>query len=357
MAPLALSSAEKVALLCASVPIDYFPRFQSRGSMIPLPSPQQLRYLVALAEHQHFGRAADACAVTQSTLSAGLLALERQMDASVLDRDGSKRVAFTPLGRELVERARVAIAALETLVEAADTARAPMSGRLRLGVIPTIAPFLLPKVMPVLRQAFPALRLFLREDTTDNLVQGLTQGRVDVVLLATPCFCQGAEVMPVLRDDFVAALPAGHPLAERASIPATVLASERLLLLEDGHCLRDQALSACGFARGEQPSDPLHDFAATSLHTLVQMVAGGLGVTLLPRIAIEAGITQGTDIVLRPLSQQGASRMLGLAWRPNAPRAADYRALATAIARATGAAHATDTPFGHSPARNDQSGF
>ncbi len=304
--------------------------------MIPLPTPQQLRYLVALAEHQHFGRAADVCAVTQSTLSAGLLALERQLDSRILDRDGSKRVAFTPLGRELVDRARLALAALETIVETVDAARAPMSGRLRLGVIPTIAPFLLPKVMPVLRQAFPALRLFLREDTTDNLVHDLNQGKVDVVLLATPCFCQSAEIMPVLRDEFVAALPANHPLADRASIPVTALATERLLLLEDGHCLRDQALSACGFARGDQPSDPLHDFAATSLHTLVQMVAGNLGVTLLPRIAIEAGITQGTDIVLRPLSHQGASRMIALAWRHNAPKAADYRALANAIARATG---------------------
>ncbi len=304
--------------------------------MIPLPTPQQLRYLLALAEHQHFGRAADVCAVTQSTLSAGLLALERQLDSRILDRDAGKRVAFTPLGRELVERARHAIAALETLVEAADTSRAPMSGRLRLGVIPTIAPFLLPKIMPALRQAFPALQLLLREDTTDSLVHGLAQGKVDIVLLATPCFCQGAEVMPVLRDDFVAALPAGHKLAGRGSIPVTALATERLLLLEDGHCLRDQALSACGFARGDSPSDPLHDFAATSLHTLVQMVAGGLGVTLLPRVAIDAGITNGTDIVLRPLSHQGASRMLGLAWRPNAPKAADYRVLANAIARATG---------------------
>ena len=303
--------------------------------MIPLPTPQQLRYLLALAEHQHFGRAAEACAVTQSTLSAGLLALERQMDSKILDRDGSKRAAFTPLGRELALRARTAITALEAMVEAVDAARAPMSGRLRLGVIPTIAPFLLPKVMPVLRQTFPALKLFLREDTTERLVGGLAQGKVDVVLLATPCFCQTADIMPVLRDDFMAALPAGHPLAERASLPVTALATERLLLLEDGHCLRDQALSACGFARGDHPSDPLGDFAATSLHTLVQMVASGLGVTLLPRIAIDAGIVRGTDIALRPLSHQGASRMIGLAWRPNAPRSADYRLLATAITRAT----------------------
>ncbi len=307
--------------------------------MTPLPTPQQLRYLLALAEHQHFGRAADACAVTQSTLSAGLLALERQMDARLLDREGAKRVAFTALGREMVDRARVAVSALEAMVEAADADRAPLSGRLRLGVIPTVGPFLLPRMMPALRQAFPLLRLYLREDTTENLVEGLTAGRIDVALLAIPCACRGAEVMPVLRDDFIAALPAGHKLAERASIPVTALASERLLLLEDGHCLRDQALSACGFAFGDRPDDPLQDFAATSLHTLVQMVAGGLGVTLLPRIAVEAGVTHGTDVVLRPLSQQGASRMLGLAWRPNTPKAADYRAVAATISAAVGGVH------------------
>lgn len=302
--------------------------------MIPLPTPQQLRYLLALAEYHHFGKAADACAVTQSTLSAGIQALERQMDSRILDRDGSKRVVFTSLGRDLVERARTAVTALEAMVEAADAARAPLSGRLRLGVIPTVGPFLLPRLMPALRAAFPALRLYLREDTTENLVDRLTQGRIDVVLLATPCACQGAEVVPVLRDDFVAALPAGHPLTERTSIAVTALASERLLLLEDGHCLRDQALSACGFTRGDHPNDPLEEFAATSLHTLVQMVAGNLGVTLLPRIAIDAGITAGTDVVLRPLNQQGASRMLALAWRPNTPRAADYRALASVVSEA-----------------------
>ncbi len=301
--------------------------------MIPLPTPQQLRYLTALAEHQHFGRAADACAVTQSTLSAGLLALERQMDSRILDRDSSKRVMFTPLGRELVERARTALAALTAMVEASDTARAPMSGKLRMGVIPTVSPFLLPRLMPALRGAFPALRLFLREDTTTHLVAGLAAGRIDVALLALPCVCAGTETLPVVRDTFMAALPAGHPLAKNSIIPATALAGEQLLLLEDGHCLRDQALSACGFDRGDQP---VADFAATSLHTLVQMVAGGLGVTLIPQIAIRAGLTDNTGIELRPVSGDGAYRTLGLAWRPQAARAAEYRALAPILAAAVG---------------------
>ena len=297
--------------------------------MIPLPTPQQLRYLTALAEHPHFGRAADACAVTQSTLSAGLLALERQMDTRILDRESGKRVMFTPLGRELVERARAALQALTAMVEAADSARAPMTGKLHLGVIPTVSPFLLPRLMPALRLAFPNLRLFLREDTTFNLIAGLASGRLDVALLALPCACQGYETLSVVRDGFVAALPPGHALCGRETVPAAAMASEQLLLLEDGHCLRDQALSACGYERGDGPPD---DFAATSLHTLVQMVAGGLGVTLLPEIAVNAGITEHTGIVLRPVSGDGAYRMLGLAWRPASPRAAEFRALAPLLA-------------------------
>lgn len=302
--------------------------------MIALPSPQQLRYLLALAEHRHFGRAADACAVTQSTLSAGLLALERQLDAAILDREAGKRVVFTPLGLEIAARARTAMAALETIVEAAGAARAPLSGRLRLGVIPTIGPFILPLLMPALRAAFPGLLLFVREDLTQNLVARMQGGRLDLVLLALPCACAGAETLAVARDEFLAALPAGHPLAALEMVPPAALAAERLLLLEDGHCLRDQALSACGFARGEQPAATADEFAATSLHTLAQMAAGGLGVTLLPRIAVEAGVAAGTDLVLRPIGGSGAWRTLGFAWRPQAPRAGEYRALAPILAQA-----------------------
>jgi len=299
--------------------------------MTILPSPQQLRYLVALAESRHFGRAALACAVTQSTLSAGILALERQLDAAVLDREAGRHVVFTPLGLDLVERARAALAALEAVTETAIAAREPMSGPLRLGVIPTVGPFLLPRLMPILRAAFPRLRLFLREDTTARLVDRMETNRLDVLLLALPCDCGAAEAMPVARDEFLVAMPPGHPLAEQSQIQVSSLATERLLLLEDGHCLRDQALAVCGLLAGEK-SDSQDNFAATSLHTLVQMVAGGLGVTLLPRLAVAAGIVDGTGLTLRPLAEAGAWRTLGLAWRPNAPRAADYRALAPHLA-------------------------
>jgi LysR family hydrogen peroxide-inducible transcriptional activator len=305
--------------------------------MIALPTPQQLRYLLALAEHQHFGRAADACAVTQSTLSAGMLALERQLDARILDRDGGKRVLFTPLGQDLVARGRDALAALEAFAEAAAAARAPMSGRLRLGVIPTVGPFLLPRLMPALRRAFPRLQLLLREDTTERLLARLRDGRLDVALLALPCDSEGAETLGVVRDPFLAALPAGHRLAAREAVPLPALAAERLLLLEDGHCLREHALAACGLVR----RDGADAFAATSLHTLAQMVASGLGVTLLPRVAVQGGVTAGAEVALRPLAGAGAWRTLGLAWRPNTPRAPDYRALAPVLAEA---AEATGDP-------------
>ena len=297
--------------------------------MAPLPTPQQLRYLLALAQHQHFGRAAEACAVTQSTLSAGLLTLERQLDANLLDRAHGKLVVFTPLGREVVARAREAMAALGAVVEAVDAARAPMSGPLRLGVIPTIGPFLLPRLMPALREAFPRLRLFLREDTTDRLVEGIEAGRIDVALLALPCAQGKAETLEVVRDPFLVALPPGHLLAQRDAVPVAALAGERLLLMEDGHCLREHALAACGMMQRSAGAD---EFAATSLHTLVHMVAGGLGVTLLPRIAVDAGVAAGAEVVIRPLAGAGAWRTLGLGWRLNAPRAADYRALAPVLA-------------------------
>ena len=293
--------------------------------MTPLPSPQQLRYLLALAELGHFGRAAEACAVTQSTLSAGILALERQLDAAILDRGAGKHVVFTALGEEIVARAGKALAALEALAEAASAAREPLSGPLRLGVIPTIGPFLLPRLMRALRGAFPNLRLFVREDVTKALVERLAGNRLDLLLVALPCDCGDAETLAISRDEFLVALPKGHRLAARARVPAAALAGERMLLLEDGHCLRDQALALCGIA-GEQEG-----FAAASLHTLAQMVAGGLGVTLLPRMAVDAGIAAWADVELRPLTGSSAWRTIGLAWRPRSPRTDEYRALARLI--------------------------
>ncbi|MEI6161296.1 MAG: hydrogen peroxide-inducible genes activator [Roseococcus sp.] len=298
-----------------------------------LPSPQQLRYLTALAEHGHFGRAAQACAVTQSTLSAGMLALERQLDAALIERGASKRPVFTPLGLAVLARARSALTALEAVTETAGMGRDPLSGTLRLGVIPTIGPFLLPRLMPALRASFPRLQLFLREDMTERLMEQLEQGKLDLLLLALPCDCAAAEIEPIATDPFLLALPPEHRLAALKQVPIGALAGEAMLLLEDGHCLRAQAQEACGLPRGMSSGG----FAATSLHTRVQMVAGGFGVTVVPRLAVQGGVLGGTGLVVRPLladmpGQAVPARTLALAWRPRSPRAAEFRSLAQAIA-------------------------
>ncbi|MFC0388759.1 LysR substrate-binding domain-containing protein [Muricoccus vinaceus] len=300
-----------------------------------LPSPQQLRYLVALADHGHFSRAAAACAVTQSTLSAGIIALERQLGVALLERGPLKRPVFTAIGLSVVDRGRAALRALEAVVETADSGRAPLSGPLRLGVIPTIGPFLLPRLMPALRAAHPRLRLWLREDVTARLAEDLEAGRLDLLLLALPAALHGAETLAVAEDAFLAAMPEGHRLAGESTVPMSALAAERLLLLEDGHCLREHALDACRLSAARETEG----FSATSLHTLVQMVAGGLGVTLLPRLAVEGGVLAGTALAVRPLDEP-ASRTLGLAWRSRSPRAAEFRGLAEAVREAIGAAPA-----------------
>jgi len=302
--------------------------------MTPLPSPQQLRYLVALADLGHFGRAAAACAVTQSTLSAGIIALEQRLDAVILERGANKRPVFTPLGLELVSRARAALSALAAVAETAAAARDPLSGPLRLGVIPTVGPFLLPRLMPALRDAFPRLQLWIREDLTERLGEDLTAGRLDLLLLALPVALPEAEMLRVAEDPFVAALPRNHRLAEESAVSLSALGGERLLLLEDGHCLRDHALAACGLTGAG--TGAWEGFAATSLHTLVQMVAGGLGVTLLPRLAVAGGVLAGASVALKPLTTPQA-RGLGLAWRTRSPRAGEFRGMASTIAQAISA--------------------
>ncbi|GBQ71431.1 LysR family transcriptional regulator [Ameyamaea chiangmaiensis NBRC 103196] len=294
--------------------------------MIPLPSPQQLRYLIMLAEMRHFGRAAKACSVTQSTLSAGILALERQLDVNLLDRDVGKRVMFTPIGEEIAIRARAALTALEAVGEAALTSREPLTGPLRIGVIPTIGPFLVPRLVPMLRARYPQIRLSLYENLTERLLEKLTMGRLDLLLLAMPCACEGAHTQPLWRDDFLLAVPRDHPLASRAEIPLSMIEAERMIMLEDGHCLRDQTLDICRQEGGWSRTDSNEEFTATSLYTLVQMVGQGLGVALLPRLAVDSRILDGTEVVARPLAG-AASRVIGLAWRPRSPRVDDFTAL------------------------------
>lgn len=293
-----------------------------------LPTLRQLRYLVALAEHRHFGRAAEACLATQSTLSAGLQELETLLGVTLVERT-KRRVMLTPLGEEVVIRARSVLRGAEDIADLAAAASGEaLVGPMRLGVIPTIGPYLLPRVLPSLRANHPRLKLYLREDLTSRLLERLTTGDLDVLLLALPFSAAGeVETLTVGDDPFLLACPTSHDLACRESVSGADLVGCDLLLLEEGHCLRDHALSAChlpGPSRGE-------GLLATSLSTLVQMVANGLGVTLLPRMAVDTGILSGTDLVVRPLSD-GGSRRIGLAWRPSSPRRADFQALGAFLA-------------------------
>ncbi len=291
--------------------------------MTALPSTRQLRYLVALADRLHFGKAADACFVTQSTLSASIKDLETLLGATLVERT-RRSVMLTPLGDEVVGRARAILRDVDDLVDAAGAAGEPLSGPLRLGVIPTIGPYLLPRVLPALRDAHPALRLYLREDQTAGLIERLGGGELDVLLLAFP-YATGKLATHLFADDpFWLAFPRGHRFRQFDAVGRAALAGETLLLLEDGHCLRDHALSLCASAAAERAGA----FQATSLATLVQMVDNGLGVTLLPKMAIDAGVTRGTRVSVRPIEAPAEGRKIGLAWRASSSRGDEFRLLA-----------------------------
>jgi LysR family hydrogen peroxide-inducible transcriptional activator len=291
--------------------------------MHALPSLRQLQYLVAIADHLNFTRAAETCFVTQSTLSAGLKELESILGAQVVERD-RRSVVLTPLGREISERARTLLAEAEDLVELATGASEPMSGTLRLGVIPTIAPFLLPKALPGLRERYPKLKLALREDLTGNLLARLRDGELDLALIALPYETGDLLVRPLFDDEFWLAGPAGEPALKVKRPPVTGPIAERLLLLEEGHCLRDHTLAACERDRSASASG----LEATSLLTLVQMVESGLGLALLPELALRSGLLNNTALVARPLAPPAPRRTIALVARQTTARAAELDALA-----------------------------
>ena len=293
-----------------------------------LPTLRQLQYLKLLADHRSFSRAAEAAHVTQPTLSAGIHELEKILGAAVVDRARSG-VILTSVGEEAVQRAGQILAQAEDLVQAANSAGQPLSGRFRLGVIPTVAPFLLPRALPVLRDRFPKLRLFLREDLTQRLIALLKTGALDAALIALPYDTTGLETEPVATDALLAAVPANHPLSQFASIAPERLEGDELILLEDGHCLRDHALGACGLEPPRGGADGA--FAATSLPTLVQMVGSGLGVSLLPAMAVEAGLTEHVPISIRPLDALKPSREIVVCWRAGSSRCSEGRLLAETL--------------------------
>jgi LysR family hydrogen peroxide-inducible transcriptional activator len=296
--------------------------------MVNLPTFRQLEHLVLLAEHGHFARAAAACHVTQSTLSASIKELENILQASLVDRT-KRRVLLTPLGRDIVERARRILREGEDLVEAARAESEPLSGTLRMGVVPTSGPFLLPNILPRLRRAYPALRLYLVEDLTSRLVEELHAGRLDILLLALPYDCGNVEVRALFQDPFKVALPRGHPLAGGKTVDLEQLRHTGLLLLREGHCLREQALAACRLADRKQ----IEAVEATSLHTLVQMVDNGFGVTLLPQLAIDGGILSGTTLAVLPAAGEPPSREIGLVWRRGTGRQREFDLLASELGR------------------------
>jgi len=291
-----------------------------------LPTLKQLQYLVALKDHGHFGRAAEACFVTQSTLSAGLRELESLIGITLVERT-RRVVRFTPLGMRIAEKAQRVLREAEELGDLARAAGKPLSGDLRMGVIPTIAPFLLPRILPKLRAAWPDLKLYLREETTSAACDSLHRGHVDCVLLALPYHCGDIESVDLFLDRLFVAFPGDDIDEPPAMIAADGIDESRLLLLEDGHCLKDHVLSACN--RPELRAEAA--MLGTSLHTLVQMVDNGLGVTLLPQMALDAGILNNTDIVARPLDAEYPSRRIALAWRRGSPRDKEFRLLADAL--------------------------
>ncbi|WP_411288196.1 LysR substrate-binding domain-containing protein [Phenylobacterium sp.] len=294
-----------------------------------LPTIRQLQYLKLLAENGTFGRAAEAARVTQPTLSAGIQELERALGAAVVDRARSG-VILTTVGEEALRRATAILNEAEELMEAARNAGQPLTGRFRLGVIPTVAPYLLPRALPMLRERFPKLRLFLREDLTQRLIAQLKAGQLDAALIALPFDMAGLQWAHVADDELVAAMPSGHALARKASASPAAMEKDGLILLEDGHCLREHALAACGLKPPKSHGEEVA-FAATSLATLVQMVGSGLGMTFLPQMAVSAGLAEQAPITVLPIDADHASREIVVAWRAGSNRGAEGKLLAEAL--------------------------
>ena len=288
-----------------------------------LPTLKQLQYLIALKDQGHFGRAADSCFVTQSTLSAGIRELETLIGVTLVERT-RRVVRFTPLGERIAAKARTVLREAEELGDMARAAGRPLSGEMRMSVIPTIAPFLLPRVLPRLRADYPDLRLFLREEPSAAAIESLHHGRADCVLLALPFATGEVEVERLFDDRLFVAFPKDDPRDPPEVVSPAVIDETRLLLLEDGHCLKEHALAACN--RPELRASAT--MIGTSLHTLVQMVDNGLGLTMLPEMALEAGILHDTQIVARPLKADHAFREIALVWRRNSPRSEEFRMLA-----------------------------
>jgi len=294
---------------------------------VHLPTLKQLQYLVALRRHGHFGKAADACFVTQSTLSAGLRELETLLGVTLVERT-RRLVRFTTLGEKIADKAIRVLRGAEELAEMARAEGQPLHGELRMGVIPTIAPFLLPAMLPRLRSEWPDLKLYLREETSNAACEALHRGQLDCVLLALPYNCGEVDYALLFDDPLYVAFPPGEA-PPATSVEAASIDENRLLLLEDGHCLKDHALAACNRPEIRAQASMM----GTSLHTLVQMVDNGLGLTFVPGMAIETGILHGTRVDAKRLESAHGFRRIALIWRRSSPRENEFQLLAATLRR------------------------
>ncbi|RMB87653.1 LysR substrate-binding domain-containing protein [Streptomyces shenzhenensis] len=294
------------------------------------PSLSQLRAFAAVAEHLHFRDAAAAIGMSQPALSGAVSALEQILGVTLLERT-TRKVLLSPAGERLAVRAKAVLTEVGALLEEAEAVRAPFTGALRLGVIPTVAPYLLPTVLRLVHGRYPDLDLQVHEEQTASLIDGLTSGRLDLLLLAVPLGVPGIAELPLFDEDFVLVTPPDHWLGGREDIPREALKELNLLLLDEGHCLRDQALDICREAgRADAPVAT----TAAGLATLVQLVAGGLGCTLLPRTALRVEATRSTRLLTGYFADPAPSRRVALAMRTGAARGAEYRELATALREA-----------------------
>jgi LysR family transcriptional regulator, hydrogen peroxide-inducible genes activator len=290
-----------------------------------LPTTKQLRYFVALDQYEHFGKAADACYVSQPAFSVAIKELENMLNIQLVDRT-NKNVTITNLGRDIARQAKVVLRDLEEMVDIAKGNQAPLTGQLKLGVIPTIAPFLLPKLLPALRKTFPSLRLYLKEDLTERVYGRLMEGELDLILIALPYELRNVSEMPLFDDHFFLAHQHKSNLVDPADYDLNTLPSDSILLLEDGHCLRDHALSACNIKN----ADKVSNITATSLLTLVQMVDADLGITYLPEMAVNSTLLKNTRIKTVALDSH-SYRQIGLVWRKASTRQDEFTMLGNFI--------------------------
>jgi LysR family hydrogen peroxide-inducible transcriptional activator len=286
-----------------------------------LPTIKQLRYFVALTETEHFGRAAEACFVSQSAFSNAIQELEALLEVQLVDRT-NRSVTITAMGQQLATQARLCLRDVESLGEMARGQREPLTGELHLGVIPTIAPFLLPAALPRLRRKYPKLQLYLHEDQSQRIYDRLMDGELDVILLAFPYDMRGVEMLPLFKDRFALAYRQGTERVDPDNYRFSRLDADSILLLEDGHCLRDHALAACKIRNTQK----VRRIGASSILTLVEMVDADLGITFLPELARDSLILKNTRVRLQPL-EENAYRTIGLAWRKGTDREEEFRML------------------------------